>query len=268
MNDLSKDELFYHIRVKPEEVGKFVLMPGDPDRVPVIAKFLERPRMVVSHREFTVYDGFLDDELVTVISTGIGAPSAAIVVEEVCRAGASTLIRVGTCGAVAKNVKLGDLVIATSAIRMDGTSKHYVAPEYPASASIHVSLALACAAQNLGYRYHLGIAASTDSFYVGQGRHGFGGYRSQKSKELLEEMRRVRALCFEMESSAIFTLANIYGLRAGAVLVAVATKVKDRFRKAQERRVSQTAVEAVRILIEWDKEAKRRGLPFWLPYIS
>ncbi|MEM3387328.1 MAG: nucleoside phosphorylase [Nitrososphaerales archaeon] len=255
-------EPFYHVRVKEGEVGRLALLPGDPARVKLIGEQLKEPKIIASHREFTVLNGYLDDELVTVCSTGIGGPSAAIAVEELSRAGVKTMIRVGTCGAIQREVKIGDLVIATAAVRLDGTSKQYVVPEYPAVASPQIVYALSKAAKELGFRFHIGLCASTDAFYIGQGRHGFQGFRTAESRSISYLMRRLRVLCFEMEASTIFTLSTIYGLRAGAVFVAIPAKASDPDRLGHELRVSKSAVEALRILMKWDKEAEG-GI--WLP---
>ena len=255
-------EPFYHVRVREGEVGRFALLPGDPARVKVIGEYLKDSRIIATHREFVVLNGYLDDELVTVCSTGIGGPSAAIAVEELSRAGAKTMIRVGTCGSIQREVKIGDLVIATAAVRLDGVTKQYVMPEYPAVATPQVVYALTRAAKELGFRFHIGICASTDAFYVGQGRHGFQGFRTPESRSIASLMRRLRVLCFEMEASTILTLANLYSLRAGAVFVAIPARASDPDRPSQEQKVSKTGVEALRILMRWDREADGE---VWVP---
>ena len=125
----TKQNAFYHVRVKPEQVGRFVLIPGDPDRVPLIASFLEDGKKVAEHREFRVHNGYAAGQLVTVVSSGIGSPAVAIVLEELARAGAKTFIRVGTCGAIQRRINLGDLIIPCAAVRMEGTSAQYVPPD-------------------------------------------------------------------------------------------------------------------------------------------
>lgn len=255
-------EPFYHVRVKRGEVGRFALLPGDPARVRMIGEHLKDARIVASHREFTVLNGYLDDEVVTVCSTGVGGPSAAIAVEELSRAGVRTMIRVGTCGSIQREVKVGDLVVATAAVRLDGVTKHYVMPEYPAAASPQVVYAVSKAARDLGFRFHIGLCASTDAFYIGQGRHGFRGFRTPESRSVASLMRRLKVLCFEMEASTIFTLGELYGLRAGAVFVAISAEASDPDRLDYEKRVSKTGVEALRVLMKWDREAEG-GL--WLP---
>ena len=242
----------YHIRVAPEEVGKYVLLPGDPSRVKIIAEYLDDPYTVSEHREFTVHNGYVEGELVTVCSTGIGGPAIAIALEELAQCNAKTFIRVGSCGAIQGYIKVGDLIVATSAVRLDGTSKSYIFPEYPAVTSYAVLQALRKACEGSRYRHHIGIVASTDSFYVGQSRPGFKDYLPRKSAELVDILRKVNVLCFEMETSTLFTLANIYGLRAGCVLTAFANRITNEFDVRGEEKASKVAVESVKHLIKED----------------
>jgi len=250
----------YHLEVKPGDVSRYVLLPGDPGRVELIAKFWEKNWKVAQHREYVTYSGYYKNVFITATSTGIGGPATAIAVEELARVGADTFIRVGTTGALTKSIEVGDLIISTGAVRLDGTSRHYVIPEYPAVASIDVTLALIEAAESLGVKYHVGLTASSDSFYVGQERPGFKGYLPPFQKGLIEFLRSVNVLNFEMEASVIFTLANIYGLRAGAVCAAIANRETEVFipNSGVEEAV-KVANEAVKILDEWDRELEKTG---------
>ena len=160
--DISRQ---YHIQVAKGEVGRYVIMPGDPGRCEKIAEYLENPVLVASNREFTTYTGMLDGEKVSVTSTGIGGPSAAIAMEELVRCGADTFVRIGTCGGMQPEVKSGDIVIATGSIRMEGTSKEYAPIEYPAVASLEVTNALVQAAKEDGCTWHTGVVQSKDAFY-------------------------------------------------------------------------------------------------------
>lgn len=250
----------YHLEVKPGDVSRYVLLPGDPGRVELIASFWDKNWRVSQHREYVTYSGYYKNVFITATSTGIGGPATAIAVEELARVGADTFIRVGTTGALTKNIAVGDLVISTGAVRLDGTSKHYVIPEYPATASIDVTLALIEAADSLGVKYHVGLTASSDSFYVGQERPGFKGYLPPFQKGLIEFLRSVNVLNFEMEASVIFTLANIYGLRAGAVCAAIANRETEVFiPNAGVEDAVRVANEAVKILSEWDTELQKSG---------
>ena len=169
-------ERVYHLMLKPGDIAPYVLLPGDPERVPKIAEFWDESKEVARHREYVTYTGRYKGTEISATSTGIGGPSAAIAVEELAQVGAKTLIRVGSTGSIQKDITVGDLIIATGAVRLDGTSKQYVRAEYPALANYEVVLALIEAAESLGVKYHLGIIASTDSFYTGQGTPSFSGY--------------------------------------------------------------------------------------------
>lgn len=256
----------YHIWVRPGDVAEYVLLPGDPARSDMIASTWEEARLVARHREYTTYTGVYKGVRVSVTSTGIGGPSTAIAVEELMRAGAHTFIRVGTTGAIQPEVSVGDLVISVAAVRLEGTSKQYVIPEYPAYAHYEVLLALVEAAESLGLDYWLGVTTSTDSFYVGQNRPGFGGYTISWAQPLYEDLRRARVLNFDMETSTIFTLASLFGARAGSVCAAVANRVTGEFSpgKGVDKAI-RTANEAVRILSEWDHLKKERGKKFFFP---
>ncbi len=256
---------FYHVRVKPGDVAEYVLLPGDPDRVLKIAKYWDEGREVSFHREFRVWTGKVNGKPISACSTGIGAPSTAIAIEELARAGCKTFIRVGSTGAIQKGIDLGDLIISIAAVRLEGTSRQYVIDGYPASADYEVVLALIQAAENLGLKYHLGISASTDSFYVGQGRKGFKEYTWSFSEKILSDLQSMNVLNFEMESSVIFTLASIYGLRAGSVCAVFANRIEDRFGMVGEEDAIKTAIEAVKILYEWDELKNIHGKKYFYP---
>ena len=155
----------YHIQLSEEQGARYAIIPGDPGRVEKIAAFLEDPHQVGYNREYNSYMGYLEGEKVLVVSTGIGGPSCAICVEELAKIGVDTFIRVGTCGGMQPEVAPGDVVIATGAIRMDGTSKEYMPIEFPAVADFHVTSALYSAAEKLGYPNHIGVVQAKDSFY-------------------------------------------------------------------------------------------------------
>ncbi|MEM4718396.1 MAG: uridine phosphorylase [Desulfurococcaceae archaeon] len=254
--------------IKPGDVSRYVLLPGDPERVPEIAKHWDKKWHVATHREYVTYSGFYKGVFISATSTGIGAPSTAIAIEELARAGSEVFIRVGTTGALRREIKIGDLIISTGAVKLEGTSRHYVIPEYPAIASYDVVLALIEAAESLGVRYHVGLTASSDSFYVGQERPGFKDYLPPFQKGLIEYLRKVNVLNFEMEASAIFTLANIYGLRAGAVCAAIANRETEMFKPgAGVEDAIKVANEAVKILYEWDEAVRKRGKKYLTPDI-
>lgn len=257
----SEEGLQYHLRVKPGDVSKYVLLPGDPERVKRIASFWDDAWHVSSHREFTTYTGKYRGVLISSTSTGIGAPSTAIAIEELLRVGADTFIRVGTTGSLHKWIEVGDIIISTGAVRLEGTSKLYVMLGYPALASYEVVLALIEAAESIGVKYHVGLSASSDSFYVGQERPGFGGYIPPASRGLIEHLKRVNVLNFEMEASLIFTLSNLYGFRSGMVCATIANRdTGEIIPDAGVDEAIRVANEAVKIISEWDlvKERKNR----------
>lgn len=239
----------YHIQLGRRDVGRVALLPGDPDRVARIAKRFDKGRKISTHREYTAYGGYVAGERVIAMSTGIGGPAAAIAVEELARLGVELMIRVGTCGAIDRTLKVGSLVVADSAVRLDGTTRQYVMDGYPAAGTPEVALALKESASALGKSCRMGVTASTDSFYVGQGRPGLGGYLPSGAKDLVKDLQAARVLCFEMESSTLFTLGRLYGIRTGAVLAVLANRVTGRFEPdAGVDDAIDVAVEAVRLL--------------------
>ncbi len=256
----------YHISVRPGEIPRYVLLPGDPGRVPKIAKYWDSARQLSEHREYVTYVGTYKGAPIASTSTGIGGPAAAIAIEELLRVGADTFIRVGTTGALKAEIKLGDVIISTGAVRYDGTSKIYVDTEYPAVTSYEVVLALIEAAETLGIRYHVGLTASSDSFYIGQGRPGYRGYLPERWAGIHEKLARVNVLNFEMEAATLFTLANIYGARAGAVCAAIANRVTEEFVPgAGVEEAIKVGNEAVKILYEWDKVKEAEGKKYVSP---
>ena len=257
------DEVQYHVGVGPDDVAGPVLLPGDPERVPKIAEAWDRAEEVASHREFRTVTGEYEGAPLTCTSTGIGSPSAAIAVEELARVGVETFLRVGSCGVIQPGVDVGDLVITTGAVRQEGTSDEYVREDYPAVADHEVVSALVAAAEELDYDYHVGLTCSTDSFYAGQGRPGFGGFEAAGADERVEELRAAGVLNFEMEAAAILTLANLYGLRGGAVCTVYANRVTGEFRTEGERRAGRCASLAARLLDEMETAKAEAGADAW-----
>ena len=214
--DLVAEGRQYHIACAPGEVGRYVLLPGDPGRVELIAAHLDDPRQIARNREFVTFTGSLDGEPVSVCSTGIGAPSTAIAIEELATIGTDTFIRVGRSGALQKDLAVGSVVIATAAVRDEGTSRAYLPLEYPAVADLEVTNALVDAAAALGIAYRYGVIESKDAFYAEV---------RPESMPIAEELqarwlayRRAGVLCSEMEAAALFTIASARGVRAGCVV--------------------------------------------------
>lgn len=206
----------YHIALEPGQVGRYVLLPGDPGRCEHIARYFDDPHLVGQNREFVTYTGTLDGTAVSVTSTGIGGPSAVIAMEELTAIGADTFLRIGTCGGISTEVRGGDTVIATGIVRAEGTSLEYAPIEYPAVPDFSVVSALAASARDEGVRYHTGVVQNKDSFY---GQHS--PERMAVAPMLLERWeawKRLGVLASEMESAALFCCAANLKVRCGTVL--------------------------------------------------
>ena len=257
MQNYSGEEgLQYHLQIRKGDVGRYVILPGDPGRCEKIASYFDAPKKIAENREYVTYTGFLDGEKVSVTSTGIGGPSASIAMEELVRCGADTFLRVGTCGGIDLEVKGGDLVAATGAIRMEGTSREYAPIEFPAVSDLEVANAIVSAAKNLGYTCHAGVVQSKDSFY---GQHD--PELMPVSYELLnkwEAWKRLGCKASEMESAALFIVAAHLHVRCGAAFLVMGNQ--ERQAKGMENIIVhdteaavKTVVEALRILIKNDR---------------
>ncbi len=236
----------YHIQVAQGEVGRYVIMPGDPKRCVKIAQYFDNPVLIADNREYITYTGTLDGVKVSVTSTGIGGPSAAIAMEELVRCGADTFLRIGTCGGMQTEVKSGDIVIATGAIRMEGTSREYAPIEFPAVPDLAVTNALVEAAKAKGYPFHAGVVQAKDSFY---GQHE--PETKPVSYELMnkwEAWKRLGCLASEMESAALFTVASYLRVRAGACFLVVANQEREKL--GLENPVVHDTDMAIRVAVE------------------
>lgn len=222
----SLDNTQYHVGVSEDMIGKYVILPGDPKRSAKIAAHFDNPKLVADRREFVTYTGYLEGEKVSVTSTGIGGPSAAIAIEELTKAGAHTFIRVGTCGGMQVDVKSGDIVIANAAIRAEGTSKEYAPIEFPAVSNFEVTTALKKAAESLNLHSHVGVVQCKDSFY-GQHEPEIMPV-SYELENKWEAWIRLGTLASEMESAAIFTIANYLKVRAGSCFLVVANQEREK----------------------------------------
>ncbi len=243
----------YHIGLKAGDVGKYVILPGDPKRCEKIARYFDDAKLVGDRREFVTYTGYLEGEKVSVTSTGIGGASASIALEELVKIGAEKFIRVGTCGGMDIDVKGGDIVIATGAIRMEGTSKEYAPIEYPAVANLDITNALVQSAKQLGYNFHTGVVQCKDSFY---GKHN--PENMPVSYEILnkwEAWKKMGCLASEMESAALFIAGSFLRVKVGSVFLAVANQ--EREKQGLENpivhdtdKAINVAIEAIKILIK------------------
>jgi len=249
----SQDGTQYHIGLKQGDAGKYVILPGDPKRCAKIAAYFEKPQLIADRREFVTYTGYLAGEKVSVTSTGIGGPSAVIALEELVKVGAENFIRVGTCGGINTDVKGGDIVIATGAIRMEGTSKEYAPIEFPAVANLDIVNALVSSAKKLGYTYHTGIVQCKDSFY---GQHSPETMPvSYELQNKWEAWKRLGCLASEMESAALYIAASYLHVKVGSVFLAVANQERDELNLDNPvvhdtESAIKTAIEAIKILKE------------------
>lgn len=244
----------YHINVAPGEIGKYCILPGDPGRCEKIAAHLDNTVHISSNREYNIWNGTLCGETVTVCSTGIGGPSTAIAVQELAACGATTMIRVGTCGGISLDVRSGDIVIASGAVRQDGTSREYAPIEFPAVSGTDALLVLRESAMSLGYKCHTGVVQSKDSFYGQHSPERMPICADLKSK--WEAWKRLGVLASEMEASTLFTVGASLGLECGAVFLCVWNQERfdagldtDTDESHDTERAIVTAVEAIRRLI-------------------
>lgn len=231
---------------------RYAILPGDPQRVELIAGFLEQAKPLTTHREYTSWEGYIDGEKVLVISTGMGGPSAAIAVEELAMIGVNTVIRIGTCGGMQQDIKSGDIVLPTGAIRQEGTTKEYIYPEYPAVPDFDVTLALGEAAAAVGVKAHKGVVQSKDSYY---GQHMPSTMPIGRDlKEHYDSWIRAGALASEMECASVFIVSQIRRIRAGAVLHVIWNKEREEAglpcKTSRDMTAAiQTVIEGIRILI-------------------
>ncbi|HPC20261.1 MAG TPA: uridine phosphorylase [Kiritimatiellia bacterium] len=239
-------EMQYHVHLKRGDVGRYVLLPGDPGRVPLIASYFDNAKEVAFNREYRTFTGTVDGIKVSCCSTGIGCPSTAIAVEELIKCGADTFIRIGTCGALQREVKLGDLCITTGAVREEGTSRQYVPLSYPAVADLDVTLALREAARKLKIRAHTGIGHCKDAFFI-----------EDKDIPIREEIDakwnawyKSNVISTSMESAALFVVSTIRRVRAGEVLATIGLTYADApiIAKVGIDEAIRTAMEAIKIL--------------------
>ncbi len=253
MQELEKQ---FHIRCVPGDVGRYCILPGDPGRCAAIAALFDDARLVAQNREFTIYTGALLGEPVTVCSTGIGGPSAAIAMEELTAIGADTFVRVGTCGGIDLDVRSGDIVVATGAVRQEGTSREYAPIEFPAVADLTVTNALVDAARSMGKTVHAGVVQAKDSFY---GQHSPG--RMPVSFELQnkwEAWKRLGVKASEMESAALFVVAAARKVRCGACFHVIWNQEREAAGLDQDMSEDTSAavgvgVEALKLLIARDR---------------
>ena len=223
---MQQTDRMFHLHCKAEDIGKYVFLPGDPGRTETIARHLDNPRLIARNREFTTWTGSLEGVPVSVTSTGIGGPSAAIAMEELVQCGAHTFLRIGTCGGMQPDVPAGQLVIPTGAVRMEGTSHEYMSPAFPAVPDFGLTCALAHAAEQLHLKYATGVVQCKDSFY---GQHS--PERMPIANRLTDDWHAWKAagvLASEMESAALFVVAAALHVRCATVLNMIWNQERER----------------------------------------
>ena len=252
----------YHTGVGAEDIGKYIIMPGDPKRCKKIAEHFDNAVLVGDSREYTTYTGYLDGVKVSVTSTGIGGPSAAIAIEELSKLGAHTFVRIGTCGGMQEDVMGGDVVIATGAIRMEGTSREFAPIEYPAVPDFDVANALRDAARDMKIRHHMGVVQCKDSFF---GQHEPEVMPvSYELQNKWEAWLRMGCLASEMESAALFIAGSFLRVRVGSCFLVVANQERAKKGLPNEQvhdteLAIRVAVEGLRRLIREDEMQDKQG---------
>lgn len=227
------DKNVHHLNLSGTSVdgARIALLPGDPFRVPAIADTIKaiyggENRELAWNREFRTFLCSFNDTKIVVTSTGIGGPSTSIVIEELAMLGIDTFVRVGTTGAIQDHIAVGDVIITTGSVRLDGASTQYAPIEYPAVAHYEIVNALIAGAEASRIPFHVGITASTDTFYPGQERYNsFSRYVREKFRGSLLEWQQLHVLNFEMESSTVLTLSSSMGLRGGCVAGVVCNRL-------------------------------------------
>ncbi|MGB0112279.1 MAG: uridine phosphorylase [Ilumatobacteraceae bacterium] len=253
----GQDSTVFHLGLNPEMLhgATLAIVPGDPQRVERIAATMERSEFLASHREFTSWLGWLGDQPIVICSTGVGGPSTSVAVEELAQLGIRTFLRVGTTGGIQPEVQSGDVVVTTGAVRLDGASQHFAPLEFPAVADFACTTALVTAARGMGIEPHIGVTASSDTFYPGQERYDtHSGRVVQRFRGSLEEWRSMGVLNYEMESATLFTMCASQGLRAGCVAGVIVNRndseiPDDQTAHAIERSSVAIVVEAARMLV-------------------
>jgi uridine phosphorylase len=262
-------EIQYHIGVGPGDLAEYILLPGDQDRVELVASLFDTVELRHRHREFATATGTYRGMRVSCVSTGIGTDNVEIVVAEILAiTQRPTFIRIGSCGALQPGMEVGDLVISTGSLRLETTTSWFVHEGYPAVAHYEAVLALEEAATRLGLRHHVGLTATAPGFYGAQGRPI--PHLPIRYPDLAEEIARQGILNFEMEASALLVLAGLGGCRAGVVCAVYANRRTGQFaegdvRTRAEAAVVATGLESLVVLAELDRQKQMAGAARWRP---
>jgi uridine phosphorylase len=245
-----------HIRLGASQGAKYAIVPGSPDRVVRIAKFLDNAKKLEQNREYVSYEGYIEGEKVLVVSTGIGGPSAAIAMEELHKIGVDTFIRIGTCASLSKNVNKGDVVIPNGVVRMEGTSLHYLPLEFPAVPTYELVRHLEDASNSLGFDPKIGVNITKDSFYTQTEPE-----TKPVAYELINKWNAYvqgGAETTSMESATLFIAGAALGVRIATILVSATsldtTKRQNLYSLDIEKRAIEVGVAGMRNTIKKDKE--------------
>jgi len=228
--------------------ASLAIVPGDPARVKRIAELMEGATFLASHREYTSYLAYLDGKAVVICSTGIGGPSVSIAVEELAQLGVTTFLRVGTTGAIQPQVNVGDVIVTQAAVRLDGASLHFAPMEYPAVADFTCTTAMVSACRDAGIEPHVGITASSDTFYPGQERYDtVSGRVTRQFKGSMKQWQELGVLNYEMESSTLFTMCASQGWRAACVAGVIVNRTQQEI--PDEATMKKTETNAISIVV-------------------
>ena len=261
----DQDGKIYHLGAGLGDVAATVVLVEDPAHLAAVTTGWDEARQIANVRAYTLYGGLLGGQPITAGCTSSDSHGASTVVESLARLGARTLIRVGACTSLQPDLLIGQAVIATGAVRLDAVGRGYVRSEYPAGASIEVLIALLEAAAAAGLPSRYGIVASTDSWYAGQGFAGYGGYQSPTTRTLIPDLRTAHVLSVDQVTSALLTVASVYGLRAGSICVVQSEQDSGRFIEPEIDAVAGAANCAVRLLALMDEQRDAAGARMWYP---
>ena len=248
---MQKPSDVFHLGLTKADLqgAELAIVPGDPERVRKIAEMLDNPRFLACHRELTSWLAELDGHPIVICSTGIGGPSTSIAVEELAQLGIRTFLRIGTTGAIQPHIHVGDILITTAAVRLDGASLHFAPMEFPAVADFECTTALVAAADAIGATKHIGVTASSDTFYPGQERYDtFSGRVVRNYKGSMEEWQSMGVMNYEMESATLLTMCASQGLRAGMVAGVIVNRTQQEIPNAET--MKQTESHAVKIVVD------------------
>lgn len=255
-------------KCKVGDIAPFVLAPGSKTRVEQIAKLFDEAHKITDYHEFLVYTGSLKGVPISVCSTGIGGTSVAIAVKELVGLGANTIIRVGVTGTLQDSVEVGDLIIASGAIRKDRISNYFVPPEVPALSSLDTLLALAASCQKHKFKYHIGITATNGSFYCGEGRPGAHGYTQKFMNTIVEDFKKSGVLDWDTETSVLFILGALLGARVGRINGVLDSPRSNKKDPNAEYKAVKAAVDAILIISDWDKRKNNKNQLVLLPELK